>query len=174
MPVFSRMGPRDSPVGQNEPMHISARVDYGMRALCELGAQHRADPRALMTGEEIAQAQALPWKFLEGILRTLRQAGILASQRGADGGFRLDRDPNEITVADVVRALDGPLAAVRGERPEDVIYAGSSEHLGEVWIAMRAAMREVLEHTTIDDILNGAHSTRVTEFLESPGAWQRR
>ena len=168
------MGPGESALGHNGHMHISARVDYGMRALCELGAQHRVDPRALTTGEEIAQAQFLPWKFLEGILRSLRQAGIVASQRGADGGFRLDLAPDQITVADVVRALDGPLAAVRGERPEDVKYAGASEHLGEVWIAMRAAMREVLEHTTIADILDGAHSTRVTEFLESPGAWQRR
>jgi len=174
MHLLSRMGQFRSRLGQNVPMHISARVDYGMRALCELGAQYRADPRVLMTGEEIAQAQVLPWKFLEGILRTLRQAGIVASQRGADGGFRLDRAPHEITVADVVRALDGPLAAVRGERPEDMKYVGSSEHLGEVWIAMRAAMREVLEHTTIADILDGKHSIRVTEFLETPGAWKRR
>lgn len=161
-------------LGHNAFMHVSARVDYGMRALCELGTRYREDPRALLTGEQIAAAQDLPWKFLEGILRTLRQAGILASQRGADGGFRLDRTPADITVADVVRALDGPLAAVRGERPEDVAYAGSSAHLGEVWVAMRAAMREVLENTTVADILDGAHSHRVTEFLEAPGAWQRR
>lgn len=174
MRSLSRIEAGGAPLGQNAPMHVSARVDYAMRALCELGAQYREDPRALTTGEQIAEAQSMPWKFLEGILRTLRQAGIVASQRGAVGGFRLDREPDQITVADVVRALDGPLAAVRGERPEDVNYTGSSAHLGEVWVAMRSAMREVLEHTTVADILDGAHSARVTEFLESPGAWQRR
>lgn len=155
-------------------MHISAKADYGMRALLELAAAHRADPRRLVKGEAIASAQGIPLKFLEGILRQLRQAGIIASQRGADGGYRLDRDPADITVADVVRALDGPLAAVRGERPEDLEYAGASEHLREVWIALRAGMRMVLEHTTLQDVADNTLPAEVTRMLAEPGAWQRR
>ena len=104
----------------------------------------------------------------------MRQAGIIASQRGADGGYRLDRDPADITVADVVRALDGPLAAVRGERPEDLEYAGASEHLREVWIALRAGMRMVLEHTTLQDVADNTLPAEVTRMLAEPGAWQRR
>ena len=114
-------------------MQVSARVDYGTRALAELAS--RSDQ--LVTSEELAELQGIPVKFLEGILRQLRQAGIVASQRGAEGGYRLDRDPAQVSIADVVRALDGPLAAVRGQRPEDLDYAGSSEHLREVWIALR-------------------------------------
>lgn len=155
-------------------MHISAKADYGMRALLELVAARREDPRRLVKGEAIASAQGIPLKFLEGILRQLRQAGIIASQRGADGGYRLDRDPAEVTVADVVRALDGPLAAVRGERPEELEYAGASAHLREVWIALRAAMRMVLEHTTLQDVADNALPDDVTRMLAEPGAWQRR
>ena len=155
-------------------MHISAKADYGMRALLELAAAHRSDPRRLVKAEAIASTQGIPLKFLEGILRQLRQAGIIASQRGAEGGYRLDRDPSQISVADVVRALDGPLAAVRGERPEDLEYAGASEHLSEVWIALRAAMRMVLEHTTLQDVADNTLPADVTRMLAEPGAWQRR
>jgi Rrf2 family protein len=105
-------------------MHVSARVDYGTRALVELAEAWQRDPRGLTKGDALAAAQDIPVKFLEGILRQLRQAGIVASQRGAEGGYRLDRDPGEVTIADVVRALDGPLAAVRDLRPEDVHYEG--------------------------------------------------
>lgn len=155
-------------------MHVSAKTDYGMRALLELAEAYREDPRRLVKGDAISRAQEIPVKFLEGILRELRQSGIVASQRGAEGGYRLDRDPTDITIADVVRALDGPLAAVRGCPPEDMNYEGAAEHLREVWIAVRAAMREVLEHTTLADVASGAMPQQVTTMLTEPGAWARR
>jgi Rrf2 family protein len=128
----------------------------------------------LVKGDQIATAQQIPIKFLEGILRQLRQAGIVASQRGAEGGYRLDRNPAEVSIADVVRALDGPLAAVRGMRPEDIEYPGAAEHLREVWMAVRASMRHVLENISLDDVATGKLPTDVSELLAEPGAWQRR
>jgi Rrf2 family protein len=94
--------------------------------------------------------------------------------RGAEGGYRLDRDPQDVSIADVVRALDGPLAAVRGQRPEDLDYTGASEHLREVWIAVRASMRHVLEHISLADVASGQLPPPITELLDEPGAWQRR
>ncbi|MEI8260568.1 MAG: Rrf2 family transcriptional regulator [Actinomycetes bacterium] len=155
-------------------MHVSAKADYGMRALLELTAAYAQDPTQLIKGEAIATAQAIPLKFLEGILRQLRQAGIVASQRGALGGYRLDRSPVDITIADIVRALDGPLAAVRGQRPEDLEYSGAAEHLREVWIAVRASMRHVLERTTLADVAQGTMPEQVSALIAEPGAWQRR
>ena len=155
-------------------MHVSAKADYGMRALLELAAAYEDNPGRLVKGEAIATAQGIPVKFLEGILRQLRQSGIVASMRGAEGGYRLDRDPKDVSIADVVRALDGPLAAVRGQRPEDLDYAGASEHLREVWIALRASMRHVLEHINLADVATGALPSPVTDLLAEPGAWQRR
>lgn len=155
-------------------MHVSAKADYGMRALLVLAAAHDEDPARLVKGEAIATGQGIPVKFLEGILRQLRQAGIVSSQRGADGGYRLDRAPDTISVADVVRALDGPLAAVRGQRPEDVDYGGEAEHLREVWVAVRGAMRHVLERVTVADVAAGAFPEDVVELLREPGAWRRR
>jgi len=155
-------------------MHVSAKADYGMRALLELTAAHQETPGRLVKGDAIATAQGIPLKFLEGILRQLRQAGIVASQRGAEGGYRLDRDPASVSIADVVRALDGPLAAVRGQRPEQLEYAGASEHLREVWIALRVSMRHVLESTSLLDVAMGALPPDITGLLKEPGAWQRR
>lgn len=155
-------------------MHVSAKADYGMRALLVLAAAHSEDPARLVKGEAIATSQDIPVKFLEGILRQLRQAGIVSSQRGAEGGYRLDRAPSDIAVADVVRALDGPLAAVRGQRPEDVDYRGDSEHLREVWVAVRGAIRHVLERVTVADVAAGHFPADVSELLDEPGAWQRR
>ena len=155
-------------------MHVSARVDYGTRALVELAAAWEADPRGLTKGEDLARAQGIPAKFLEGILRQLRQAGLVSSQRGADGGYRLDREPSAITIADVVRALDGPLAAVRDLRPEDVHYSGGADHLRDVWVALRSAMRDVLEHTTLANVQSGELPERVRAYLEEPDAWRRR
>ena len=158
----------------NAGVHVSAKADYGMRALLELTASYHADPSRLVKGEAIATAQGVPLKFLEGILRQLRQSGIVASQRGAEGGYRLDRSPDAVTIADVVRALDGPLAAVRGQRPEDLEYQGASEHLREVWIAVRASMRHVLERITLDDVASGGLPDDVTALLADPAAWKRR
>lgn len=155
-------------------MHVSAKADYGMRALLELAAVYEVSPTTLIKGEAIARAQDVPLKFLEGILRQLRQAGIVASQRGAEGGYRLDRSPADVSIADVVRALDGPLAAVRGQRPEDLEYHGASEHLREVWVAVRVSMRHVLERISLADVATGTLPADVTDLLADPGAWQRR
>ena len=159
---------------ENAGMHVSAKADYGMRALLELTSSWGANPTQLVKGEAIATAQDIPLKFLEGILRQLRQYGIVASQRGAEGGYRLDRNPKDISIADVVRALDGPLAAIRGQRPEDLDYSGASEHLREVWIAVRASMRHVLENISLADVASGSLPPQVTDMLAEPGAWQRR
>ena len=172
--LLAQVDPSLAHTRHNGVMHVSAKTDYGMRALLELTACHGHDPRRLMKGEAIAAAQDVPVKFLEGILGQLRQAGIVASQRGAEGGYRLDRDPAEITVADVTRALDGPLVGVRGERPEDLEYAGASEHLRDVWIVVRSSLRQVLETITLADIAAGTLPADLGLLLGAPGAWERR
>lgn len=158
----------------NGTMHISARVEYAMKALMELTAAYHDDPARLVKSEAIAREQEIPSKFLENILRGLRQAEIVVSQRGADGGFRLAKPPSDVSVADVIRALDGPLAAVRGGPPEEVHYSGNAEHLRAVWIATRAAIREVLEQVTLEDLASGDLPTSVNSLLDAPGAWERR
>ncbi len=158
----------------NRTMEVSARVDYAMRSLVELVHYSREEPKRLISCESLATSLHISVKFLESILRSLRQSGIVVSQRGAEGGFRLARSPDDITVADVIRALDGPLAAVRGGPPEDAIYEGRSEHIREVWVATRAALRDVLEHVSLADIESGRLPDAVTTHLASPGAWKRR
>ncbi len=130
-------------------MRVSAKVDYALRASIELAV---AAP-GQVKGERLASAQAIPHKFLENILVDLRHAGLVASQRGAEGGYRLARDPAEITVADVIRAVEGPIASVRGERPDAITYEGSAVPLRDVWIDLRTAMRGVLEQTTLADLV---------------------
>lgn len=155
-------------------VHVSAKIDYAMRALLELAAVAGSDPRTLVKGDVLAATQNIPMKFLESILRDLRNSGIVSSRRGVDGGYRLDRAASDISVADVVRALEGPLAAVRGERPENVAYDGAAEHLRDVWIASRVAIRGVLEHVTLQHVLDGKLPADVAALLKSPGAWERR
>lgn len=155
-------------------MHISARVDYGMRALLELAGASTTDAKALVKGDALAAAQSVPVKFLEAILRDLRIDGIVESRRGVEGGYRLARPADQITVAQVVRALDGPLAAVRGERPEDMTYVGAATHLQDVWIAARVAIRSVLEAVTLAQIATGELPAEVQGLLAMPGAWERR
>jgi len=124
-------------------MRISAKADYAVRAATELvAAQGLADAKPVK-GEHIARAQAIPIKFLENILLDLRQAGLVNSRRGPEGGYWLARPAAEISVADVIRAADGPLASVRGEKPEDLVYTGPAESLASVWIALRSSLREV-------------------------------
>ena len=123
-------------------------------------------------GERIAQAQEIPLKFLENILGDLRHAGLVRSQRGVEGGYWLARPADEITVADVVRGVEGPIANVRGVGPEAVEYAGSAEHLREVWIAVRANLRAVLERVTIADLARGELPLSVEELASNPDAWQ--
>lgn len=156
------------------PVHVSAKVDYAVRALLELAAAARSDSKALVKGESIAVAQDIPMKFLEAILRDLRNDGIIASKRGVEGGYRLDRPADRISVADVVRSLEGPLAAVRGERPEDVDYGGAAIHLRDLWIAARVSIRDVLERVTLDELLDGQFNADVQALLNAPGAWERR
>jgi len=158
----------------NLTMHVSAKVDYALRALLELASTAEQDKEKLTKAEALAHAQQIPTKFLEGILATLRNTGFLASQRGADGGYRLAKNADEINVADVMRALDGPIAAVRGERPEDLDYSGTAEHLRDVWVATRAALRSVLEEVTLADIQHGKLPKSVGKLLDNPGAWERR
>ena len=152
-------------------MQVSARVDYGTRALAELASRPEG---TLVTSEELAELQGLPVKFLEGILTQLRRAGLVVSKRGVDGGYRLSRPADQIVVADVFRALDGPLAAVRGEAPEDLEYPGPAEHLRAVWVATRAALRSVLESVTLADLISGELPEGARDLLAQPGAWERR
>ena len=129
-------------------MRISAKVDYALRAAIELAA---AAP-AQVKGERLATVQSIPHKFLENILADLRNGGIVASQRGAEGGYRLAQPAAEITVADVIRVVEGPIASVRGVRPDEISYEGAAVALREVWIELRTAMRGVLEQTTLADL----------------------
>jgi len=151
-------------------MRISAKSDYAMRAMLELATA--ADPP--VKGERIADAQAIPLKFLENIMIDLRHAGLVVSQRGPEGGYRLDRPASEITAADVIRAVDGPLAAVRGERPESMDYGGPAEALQTVWIALRSSVRGVLENVTLADIAEGRIPKRLAKLADEPDAWRRR
>jgi len=155
-------------------MHVSARVDYAMRALLVLSVAAEETPGQLVKGDVLASAQRIPPKFLEGILRQLRGAGIVASQRGADGGYRLARPSSSVTVADVVRALDGPLAEVRGERPESAVYEGPAVRLQDVWVATRAALRDVLDHVTLADIANDRLPDVIRRYADDPAAWSPR
>jgi hypothetical protein len=155
-------------------MHVSAKADYGVRALLELAGSYATDPEALVKGDAIAEAQRIPVKFLEGILRQLRLTGLVVAQRGAEGGYRLARDPAGITLADIIRALDGPLAEVRGLKPEDMHYEGTSEHLSEVWVAVRAALRHVLVRVSLRDVLDGKLPRDIRATLSNPDAWTRR
>jgi Rrf2 family protein len=159
-----------TPAGQNATMHVSARADYGIRALLELAVAYGEDSSRLVKGEAIASAQGIPIKFLETILRQLRLAGIVASQRGADGGYRLNRDPADVTIAEIVRGLDVPTAAARRNRPEELEYRGSSLHLREVWVALRASMRRVLESITLADVAEGRLPENVAITIVESGA----
>ena len=149
-------------------MQISARADYALRALCVLAsAQEGCSTKAAA----IAQAQAIPRTFLDQILTDLRRGGIVDSRRGPDGGHRLARPSYAITVADVVRTVDGPLALVHGKRPEALLYSGSAEHLRDVWVAVRAALRQVLERTTLEQIVENNLPPQVTTLSDDPRSW---
>ncbi len=148
-------------------MRISAKVDYAVRAAIELASA--GDD--LTKADAIARAQEIPPKFLENILGDLRQGGLVRSQRGADGGYKLARPAAEITIADVIRVVEGPMASVRGGRPEDVEYAGNAEPLRRVWIAVRSALREVAEHVTLADLANGKLPAGIEKRTADPDAW---
>jgi len=151
-------------------LRVSAKADYAVRAAVELAVAGEG----AVKGERIAQAQDIPLKFLENILLELRHAGLVRSQRGADGGYWLARPPEEITLAEVIRSVEGPIANVRGVGPQDVEYVGSAEKLRDVWIAVRANLRSVLEEVTLADIAHGKLPKTVQKLTRDPDAWTAR
>ena len=151
-------------------MRVTAKVDYAVRAVVELAAS----APAAVKGDELASRQGIPFKFLENILAELRRAGILQSQRGTDGGYWLTVPAGEVSVADIVRAVEGPLADVRRTPPEDLDYPGAAQALQRVWLAARASLRDVLEVVTVADIVTGRLPAPVEDLLAQPGAWERR
>jgi len=150
-------------------MRVSAKVDYAVRA----GAELAAAPEGPVKGERIAQAQEIPLKFLENILLDLKHAGIVQSQRGVEGGYWLARPADEISLADVIRAVEGPIANVRGQRSEEVEYGGAAAPLREVWVAVRANLRAVLESVTLADLAAGRLPDEVAAIAADPDAWTR-
>ena len=152
-------------------MRISAKAEYAVRAAVELAAASGDKP---VKAERLATAQEIPLNFLENILGELRHAGVVRSQRGAEGGFRLARPAAEVTIADVIRAVDGPLASIRGGPPEDVSYDGAAESLPKVWIAVRASLRGVLERVTLADVAADRLPAHVTKLAQDPEAWITR
>jgi Rrf2 family protein len=149
---------------------VSAKSDYAVRALLELAVSGEGPVK----GERLAQAQEIPLKFLENILIDLRHAGIVRSQRGAEGGYWLARAPDRVTIGEVIRAVDGPLASVRGEAPEDLDYDGAAANLKTVWIALRASLRKVVDEVTLADVVAGRLPSDIKRLLEAPDAWSRR
>jgi Rrf2 family protein len=149
-------------------MKVTAKADYAVRAVLELAAANGD----LVKADTVAEAQAIPRHFLDNILNDLRRAGIVATQRGSEGGSRLARPADQITLADVMRAIEGPLAAVRDVRPELLAYEGAAERLPEVWIAVRAALRGVLERVTVADVARGRIPRTVERLTEDPEAWK--
>ncbi len=148
-------------------MHISAKVDYAVRALLALAdAGGGAVP-----AEALATTAELPRQFLQNILNQLRRAGLVASQRGSEGGYRLARPATDISLADVMRAVEGPLAEVRGDRPEHAIYKGSAEHLQVVWVAVRASLRSVLENVSLAEVVSGDLPPAIRSLTNDPDAW---
>jgi Rrf2 family protein len=156
-------------------VRITAKVDYAVRAAVELAAHatlHGA--RTPMKGDAVATAQGIPVRFLESILAELRRSAIVGSQRGSEGGYWLARPANEVSVADIIRAVEGPLADVHGTPPEEAVYDGAAAELQRVWIATRVALREVLETTTIADIASGALPEGVAALAARRDGWARR
>ena len=164
-------------------MDIPAKSDYAVRAMLAL-AELTSDDAApqdreagadhLATVEQLADVQGLPRKFLEAILRDLRRAGLVRTRRGARGGYTLAVPANEITIGMILRAVDGPLAEVRGLRPHETSYVGAAEHLPTLWVAVRSALRDVLDTTTLDQLRSGRLSARVRRLAEAPDAWESR
>jgi len=154
---------------QNRRMQIPAKADYAIRALLTLAASDVS-----VSAEHLALEQELPAKFLGAILSDLRRGGLVTSQRGPEGGFKLAHDPDQITIADILRVVSGPMAGVRGMRPETLIYEGDAKYLREVWIAVRGALREVLEHVTLGQVLRGELPDTVTRFTTDSDSWVTR
>ena len=155
-------------------VRITHKVDYGVRAVVCLARAESAAPGVPVKGEVVATSESIPPMFLNDILRGLRSGGLLRSQRGAEGGWTLARDPGDITVADVIRVLEGPLASVRGIRPHDLASDGVAEPFVSLWVAVRASLRSVLERVTVADLAQGRLPDDVAALLDAPGAWATR
>jgi Rrf2 family protein len=151
-------------------LQVSAKTDYALRAAAEL-ARAAADETGPVKGESISETQGIPKKFMENILHDLKRSGIVRTRRGASGGYWLALPAEEISLASIIRAVEGPLANVRGEWPEAVEYSGAAEHLQEVWIAVRANLRAVLESVTLADLVEGDLPAPITELTRDPEAW---
>ena len=152
-------------------MHVTAKADYAVRAIVELAGSSQAAPRKV---DDVAQAQGIPVSFLENILTQLRSSGIVRSQRGPEGGYWLAQPPEELNLASVIRAVEGPLVGVRGQRPEEIKYVGSAESLQQVWIALRANLRGVLEHVTVADVASGTLPSEIVALTREDEAWHTR
>jgi Rrf2 family protein len=149
-------------------VRISAKEDYAVRAALELAIAEGGP----LKRDQISQAQQIPLAFLQNILMEMRHAGLVEALRGRDGGIRLARPAAEITIADVVRAVSGPLATVRGTRPPAVEYNAAAEPLRDVWVALRANIRAVLECVTLADLAAGSLPAVVTGVAGEPGNWE--
>ncbi|MEV0321524.1 RrF2 family transcriptional regulator [Streptomyces sp. NPDC050658] len=149
-------------------MRISARADYAVRAALQLAACQDDGP---LKAEAIADAQEIPHKFLEGILNDMRRGGLVLSQRGGNGGYRLARPADSISIADVIRVVEGPLVSVRGVRPPELSYSGPAESLLPLWIALRANVRQILEGVSLADVATARLPDQVTTLAEDPAAW---
>ena len=158
---------------QNAPVDISARTEYAVRAMLIL-AESATTAGGPVSVETLALRQTLPRKFLEAIAADLKNAGLVKSTRGARGGYALTREPRDISLGDIFRAVDGPLAEVRGLRPHETRYEGVAEHLPTVWVAVRASLRSVLDETSLADVISGRLPERVAVLAAEPEAWRSR
>ena len=149
-------------------MHVTAKADYAVRAVIELADSRQDAPRKV---DDVAQSQGIPVSFLENILTQLRSSGIVRSQRGPEGGYWLAKPAADVSLAQIIRAVEGPLVGVRGQRPEEIEYVGSAESLQQVWIALRANERAVLEQVTLADIVSGNLPDTIRHLTDNPSAW---
>jgi Rrf2 family protein len=152
-------------------MHVTAKADYAVRAIVELADSSQDSPRKV---DEVAQAQNIPVSFLENILTQLRSSGLVRSQRGPEGGYWLAHPADEVNLAQIIRAVEGPLVGVRGQRPEEIEYVGSAESLKQVWVALRANLRKVLEHVTVAQVAAGELPEEVLALTREEEAWTTR
>ncbi|MET7808927.1 RrF2 family transcriptional regulator [Micromonospora chersina] len=151
-------------------MQISARGDYAVRAALSLATAYPT----LLSTQAIAAEQDMPRKFLEAVLADLRRAGIVRAQRGAEGGYTLARPPRDVTIGQILRAVDGPLAGVRGLRPEETRYEGAAENLPRLWVAVRAAVRQVVDEVSLAEMASGKLPGHVRKLIARPDAWEPR
>jgi Rrf2 family protein len=152
-------------------VRVSAKADYAVRAMIELAAGDEDSP---VKGDLIAEAQRIPLRFLENILAELRHAGLVHSRRGADGGYWLQRAADDVTLAEIIRAVEGPLATVRGEPADELVFTGQAKPLQQVWIALRANIREILESVTLADVVAGELPEPVRSIASHPDVWSHR